>query len=82
MEYIKRASDMPFFLPNNDYQRYGLDNDYQRPLEIGVIKTYITDHFATYNDLIISQSKSIRSQHFIKDRPFLRDGNATNLYLN
>ena len=30
----------------------------------------------------ISKSKSIRSQHFIKDRPFLRDRNATNLYLN
>ena len=57
-------------------------NDYQRPLEFGVIKTYITDHFATYVDLNISKSKSIRSQHFIKDRPFLRDGNATNLYLN
>ena len=59
-----------------------IHNDYQRPLEFAVIKTYITDHFATYVDLNISKSKSIRSQHFIKDRPFLRDGNATNLYLN
>ena len=59
-----------------------IHNDYQRPLEFGVIKTYITDHFAIYVDLNISKSKSIRSQHFIKDRPFLRDGNATYLYLN
>ena len=59
-----------------------IHNDYQRPLEFGVIKTYITDHFATYVDLNISKSKSTRCQHFIRDRPFLRDGNATNLYLN
>ena len=59
-----------------------IHNDYQRPLEFGFIKTYTTDHFATYVDLNISKYKSIRSQHFIKDRPFLRDGNATNLYLN
>ena len=56
-----------------------IHNDYQRPLEFGVIKTYITDHFATYVDLNISKSKSIRSQHFIKDRTFLRDGKLSPL---
>ena len=34
-----------------------IHNDYRRPLEFGVIKTYITDHFAIYVESNISKSK-------------------------
>ena len=55
-----------------------IHNKYQRPLDFGVIKTYITDRFATYFEMSIDSL--VRSQHFRWDRPFLRDGNAKNFY--
>ena len=47
-----------------------IQNDFQRPLEFGVIKTYITHQFAIYVELDIYQSQSFRSEHFIRDRSF------------
>ena len=35
-------------------------NGYQRPLESGFIKTYITDHFATYVEMKINIPQSLR----------------------
>ena len=50
-------------------------------MEFRVIKTYITDRFATYVEMSINESQSIRSYHFINDRRLLLDGKAKNLYL-
>ena len=58
-----------------------IHNNYQRPLEIGDIKTLITDNFATYVGMNVYGSQSIPFQHFFTDRPFFRDGNVKNLYL-
>ena len=58
-----------------------IPSDYRRPLEFRVIQTYTTDLFSTYDRINVKKSQSIRSQHFIRDRPFLRDSNAKNLYL-
>ena len=58
-----------------------IHNDYQRPVELGNIRTYITNNLAFYVDVNLNKTQSIRSQHLMKDRPLLRDGNAKYLYL-
>ena len=48
--------------------------DCLRNLEYGVIKTNITDHYATYIHLNITKSESIRFQQTRATMPFLRNG--------
>ena len=55
-----------------------IDHIIQRPLGVGVIKTYITNHFAIYVGMIIKKSQSIRSQRFIRGRQFRRDDDGEN----
>ena len=45
------------------------------------MKTYFTYHFATYVELNINNTQTIRSQPFNRDRPFLRNCIAKKLDL-
>ena len=53
-----------------------------KQLELGVIKTNISDHYAFYVHLDITQSQSIRFQQTRALMPFLRNGYHEEKYLN
>ena len=51
-------------------------------LEVRVIKTNNTDHYATYFHLDLTKSQSIRFQKTMATMPFLRNGYHKEKYFN
>ena len=67
---------------SDSFLDHRVHNDCLNNLEFGVIKTNITDHYATYVQLDLSKSQQIRFQQARATMLFLRNGCQKEKYLN